>query len=145
MTSIREQIVKRVMESISSIPAPGRDGVVPVYRDSDEAISRSEVCAYTVDWTKEDVRSLTSAQDECELMIVLGAILRTHERDDAALDHMIAAAHAAVMADRRLGGLCQAIYRRTAGRQTNHEDLINSEIRHGYIVVYRHQAAAMDV
>ncbi|MGE0289686.1 MAG: hypothetical protein AB7I42_25650 [Bradyrhizobium sp.] len=144
MSSRREQILQAVATALAEVPRPDQSGYVPVYRDPSQAQRASARYALIADWTSETVESLTSDRDECSLRLTVGVLMVDAERQDETLDQIITAAHAALMADRTLGGLCSAIYRRAASRDTQVAEQIHNEVSQGYEVVYRHKANDME-
>jgi hypothetical protein len=148
MSSLREQILQAVMETVSRITAPGLDGYVPVTRDPSLPAAASVRWQISLEWKRENVAALTWASDECTLFLSLSVFMRSAQLDDdarEALDGVMAAAHRALMADRTLGGLCQSIARIQAGRDSQQADTVVSEILHGYQIIYRHTSADLEV
>lgn len=144
MSSLREQILQAVAATLSAVPAPDQTGYVTVYRDGVLAVRRTERFALVVDWASEVAETQTSDRDECSLRLSVSALMVDTLRQDDVLDSVIVAAHAALMADRTLGGLAMAIYRRAASRDTQTAEQVTNEISQGYEIVYRHKANDME-
>lgn len=144
MSSLRERILQAIETALAEVPAPDQSGFIPIYRDSSQALRATARYALLADWQSETVQTLTSDRDECALRLSISALMVDTERQDAVLDQIITAAHAALMADRTLGGLASAIYRRAASRDTQVAEQIQNEVSQGYEVVYRHKANDME-
>ena len=145
MSSLREQILQAAIRAISDIAEPGASGYVAVYREADIPIARGARFALTMEWVSEQVETLLSDGDQCALRVQLSAMMISGERDDDTLDGLIVAAHKALMADRTLGGLCQAIYRRAATRGAQVAEAYINQVTHGYEIEYRHRATDLEV
>lgn len=147
MTSRREQILQAAMETLAEIMAPGVDGYIPVDRDPMLPTDRSTNVLIVVDWKKETVATLTSDREEVSMMIEMAVQMRAQnwtDQERTVLDGLMSKAHKALMSDRTLGGLCQAIYRRGATRDTQVAGDVIGEITHAYEIIYRHKASDLE-
>ena len=147
MTSRREQIMQAAVTAVSGVTGAGLDGHIPVDRDPVAPAPRDANWLIVIEWQRETVDPLTNDECECTLQVQMSVMMRTGLLGDderAALDTAMSAAHRALMLDRTLGGLCQDILRRAAGRNTQHADAVVNEISHGYEIVYRHSAGDLE-
>jgi hypothetical protein len=140
----REEVIGAIKAALADVYAPGEGRPIDILRDSGQAASRNVRYAATLDWQREKARRLTHQTDECDLTIILGVMMRSPARDDAALDEVIGLAHSALMADRTLGGVAHDTIYTDAMRETNDEEGVVNVIRHAYTVTYRRPAASME-
>lgn len=134
--SLREQIAeaaKAVIEPMFTQP-----GEI-VYRSLLTPLARSVNAAAKVDWTQEQGQRLTGSGDECALDLHVAVMVRAQDGAEAIVDGYMVQAHALLMADRRLGGLCEEIELVAAGKTgaANEQEVV--EIAHVYRVTYRHK------
>lgn len=133
-SSLREQIADAAKAAIAGLfPAPQGQ----VYRSLLTPLSRSVARAAKVDWTEEQSQRLTHAGDECTLTLQMAVMVRAQDGAEAEADEHITAAHALLMAERTLGGLCSDMELVAAGKMGAANEQEAVEIVHQYRVTYR--------
>lgn len=133
-SSVRERIAEAAKAAIAPMfTQPG----ATVYRSLLTPLPRSVEAAAKVDWTQEQGERLTHSGDECALELHVAVMVRAQEGAEAIVDGYMVQAHALLMAERTLGGLCADIAFAAAGKAGAANEQEAVEIAHVYRVTYR--------
>lgn len=132
MNSMREQILAALATKLAAVPN------ATVFRSRQSAIARSEGNAILVQPENEQVEKRTSMPGGLVLrdfLFDVSVIARGDPADQVA-DPIMTAAHALIMADPTLGGLCAQIIEHSTEWTFNEADLTAVEVLARYKVRY---------
>jgi hypothetical protein len=138
VASLREQIVAAIAATLTGTPAGSnvfRSRVVPITRGLSPAI--------VVTPTGEEVNPTLGTKATRKLDVRVEVIARGSIPDNAA-DATCVSAHAKIMADKRLGGLCVGIGERGTNWDIQDADLDAVSVVTTYTVVYQTNVLNID-
>lgn len=131
MASIRERILAKVVTVIeAAVPT------VAVVRSPMEPLARGCAMAVVVDWLGEQYTSIIYDRHEVEHALRIYVVARDAAAEQAA-DDLLVTVHAALMADRTMGGLALDTLIVSATKQRDDLDQAVCAIGHEYKIIYR--------
>ncbi len=138
MTTLRENIVAQVVTRLEAIP-----GGPPVFRSRAAAVNRADSPVLLVE-PIDDIASYSQTEFvDWNLTVRVALIVRADEPDKVA-DPLIAALHAALMADRTLGDRCFDILPSRITFDKEAADMTAGIISCLFSVSYRTDAASQE-
>lgn len=129
--SKREQIITALAEKLK----PSCAGAV--YRAPSEALSAKKMPCVVIDWLTESDEPLTSAKSEVRLAVRVVLYDKGHDDAENKADALAVEAHAAIMADRRVGNMAEDTRRTGASKDKRSDDVPITAISHLYEITYR--------
>lgn len=131
----REQIMQAIKARLEAVPGmAGR-----VHRSREVALSREEAPAYVLVWESETVSGDGVHPFTSKHLSVVVDVYQRAAVPDAAADPYVELAHAALLQDSNLGGLCIDIEERGTELQMDEADLTACFVRMEFVVKYRHE------
>ncbi len=131
MATLREQILAAVKTLLSGATPAGTN----VYRSRAEPFTRDELPAIVIEPKTEDVTSL--AQEISERLLGLEVIIHVRgDVSDTVSDTIAQPAHAVIMADQTLGGLCARVIEKSSNWEFADADSTANKLTLTYDVKY---------
>ncbi len=134
--SIRERLLLAVLDAVRTpVTALG----ATLHRSPTVAISRERCPALVVFPEAEQITERANDRVTRELTVRLVALARAVPPaiPETAADELLTAAHAALMADRNLGGLCLGIREQDCEWDVEDADAVGASIPARYAITYR--------
>ena len=134
--SIREQILLAVMAAVRT---PVESLGATLYRSPTVAISREQCPALVVFPESEQITERANDRVTRELTVRIVALARSVPPaiPETEADRLLTAAHAAMLADRNLGGLCLGIREQDCEWEVEDADSVAASIPARYAITYR--------
>lgn len=114
MSSIREQILARIVTVLGALP-----NAVPVFRSRETAFARAQLPAVVVVPVDEETQPLSELWEVSQFNFHVEVLVRGDVWDSLA-DPIIVAAHTLMLGDAQLAALCSKI-RRSGAKWEGHE------------------------
>ena len=131
-TSIREQILARLVTTLGSEPSIG----APVYRSRVTPLARGEAPAVVVEPVMDQANQTTIPKLDWSMTVRASIIVRGDTPDQVA-DPLVAAVHQKVMSDLTVGGLAYDVQPSTVAFELIEADNAAGVITCEYLVLYR--------
>ena len=134
--SIREQILLAVLDAVRT---PVETLGATLHRSPTEAISREQCPALVVFPESEQITERANDRVTRELTVRIVALARSVPPaiPETEADRLLTAAHAAMLADRNLGGLCLGIREQDCEWEVEDADSVAASIPARYAITYR--------